>query len=73
MTNNCNQKNLDTDEQKEAETSNDYQLTRDRAKRIPKPNRKFIVNVWEEVLAYAYLGATSLTEPNTFEEAITGK
>lgn len=73
VTDNCSKKNLDTDEQTESETSNDYQLTRDRAKRILKPNQNFMLNVWEEVLAYAYLGVTSLTEPNTFEEAITGK
>uniref|UniRef100_A0A803NSU6 CCHC-type domain-containing protein n=1 Tax=Cannabis sativa TaxID=3483 RepID=A0A803NSU6_CANSA len=51
----------------------DYQLTRDRAKRSPKPNQKFNYSAWEEIITYVltYVAGLDKAEPESYEEALT--
>ena len=50
-------------------------MTRDREKRIPKPNLKYSFNIWNEDLAYAFMSNLEVDpeEPRSYEEAINSK
>ena len=53
----------------------DYQLVRDRVKRVSKPTQRYGFSALTDMLAYAFLVATEVmkTEPETYEEAINCK
>ena len=50
----------------------DYMLTRDRPRREPKPVNKLSLNIWEDIIAYAFYTAmeTCRKEPENYEEAL---
>ena len=59
-------------EQPERTRLEDYMLTRDRPRREPKPVNKLSLNIWEDIIAYAFYTAmeTCRKEPENYEEAL---
>ncbi|XP_062081038.1 uncharacterized mitochondrial protein AtMg00820-like [Humulus lupulus] len=53
----------------------EYQLVRDRVRRVPKPNPKYSFNIWNEDTTYTLLSILEgqKIEPETYEEAIKCK
>lgn len=62
-------------EVEDAQRTEDYQLVRDREKRVTRPTQCYGYNAYTELLAYAFMTVVNVqkTEPESYSEALQEK